>query len=127
MKLRTVFDIDTALKALDAIDPKTNLPLYKFKGNVRMAIARKMRGVKAPIEDYTAARKRIEAEVGVKPEDQKNRTEKWLAYDAKLGELLDEEITLDLGTALTKADLDLDHNEVPSMVLLMLGPAFEGL
>lgn len=122
MQLRSILSLQAALLALDLVDVKTGIPVYEFKGTVRLSIATKLRIVNDAAKDYAAARKRVEGEMGIKPDTRATNPTLWTEFDDKLGELLDAEVEIQLGEKLRRTDLSLDRNPLTSTVLIGLAP-----
>jgi hypothetical protein len=139
MKVRTAIEILTGLAELDGYlngsgDRRTP---YKFDGPTRLTIARARRQLRQAQEDYVEARNAALVEltdgIGELPpmtgpfESAAERgtiRAKHMAFAVKDRELLNAELTLELG-AIGVAELKLEDNPIPPSVLDMLGPMLE--
>ncbi len=77
------------------------------------------------VKDYQQARKKLEAEMGIKAETPKEDPAKWKAFDEALGVMHDAEIDVELGTKIKASELDLDRNQIPSAVINFLAPVLD--
>ncbi len=125
LTVRQSFDLRGAINHLDATEKDGGKPLFRFPAKVRLSLAKKIRHLTAVAEDFTAARKKVIAELGVTDTDAKDRPAVWRDFDAKCAEMLDQLVDIELGGALMIADLDLDKNDVPAWALAALDPILQ--
>lgn len=129
ISLKIARELATAISALDGA-PKIIgkgdkeqvifIP-YKFKGNMRVGIARNRHALRPLIDAYETEHTRIFKELAPDGEGFDNTDPRKVKYDEMMKPTLDEVHTLDL-VKFTFEELDLDTNEIPNAVIEALWP-----